>query len=173
VNGVVREQLDTFLRWTRETYDKPLPRYVEEELRAYLRGGVFAHGFVRAHCDACGHDLVVAFSCKGRAMCPSCAGRRMANTTAHLVDRVLPDVPVRQFVLSLPFELRPLAAFKADVLTALSRIFVEAIFSMYRRGPQRSCARAAGRGRTPPVWSSRACQTAVRRVLGEAPAPCR
>ena len=27
----------------------------------------------------------------------------MANTAAHLVDRVLPDVPVRQFVLSLPY----------------------------------------------------------------------
>lgn len=131
--GVVREQLETFLRWTRETYDKPLPRYVEEELRAYLRCGVFAHGFVRMHCDACGHDLLVAFSCKGRSMCPSCAGRRMANTAAHLVDRVLPDVPVRQFVLSLPFELRPLAAFKADVLTALSRILVEAIFVAYRK----------------------------------------
>jgi hypothetical protein len=53
----------------------------------------------------------------------------MANTAAHLVDRVLPDVPVRQYVLSLPYEVRKLAAFKADVLTALGRIFVEAIFA--------------------------------------------
>ena len=95
--GVVRENLETFLRWTRETYEKALPRYVEEELRAYLRCGVFAHGFVRMHCDACGHDLLVAFSCKARAMCPSCSGRRMANAAAHLVDRVLPCVAVRQF----------------------------------------------------------------------------
>ena len=58
--GVVREQLETFVRWARETYDKPLPRYVENELRAYLRCGVFAHGFLRAHCDACGHDLLLA-----------------------------------------------------------------------------------------------------------------
>ena len=35
----------------------------------------------------------------------------MANTAAHLVDRVLPpNVPVRQYVLSLPYELRRLAA---------------------------------------------------------------
>ena len=136
--GLVREHLESFLRWARESYDKPLPRYVEHELRAYLRCGVFAHGFVRLHCDACGHDLLVAFSCKGRAMCPSCAGRRMANTAAHLVDRVLPPVAVRQFVLSLPFELRPLAAFNANVLTALSRIFIEAIFAAYRKRARRS-----------------------------------
>jgi hypothetical protein len=33
-------------------------------------------------------------------------GRRMADTAAHLVDRVLPEVPVRQWLLSLPFALR-------------------------------------------------------------------
>ena len=30
----------------------------------------------------------------------------MADTAAHLVDRVLPEAPVRQWVLSLPFSLR-------------------------------------------------------------------
>ena len=63
-----------FLAHARETYAAPLPRYVQEELRGYLRCGVFAHGFVRAHCDGCGHDLLVAFSCKARGVCPSCAG---------------------------------------------------------------------------------------------------
>jgi hypothetical protein len=65
----------------------------------------------------------------------------MANTGAHLVDRVLPDVPVRQFVLSLPYELRLLAAFKADVLAALARIFVREVFANYR-------ARASAGART-------------------------
>jgi hypothetical protein len=63
----------------------------------------------------------------------------MANTAAAIVDRVLPDVPVRQYVLSLPYELRRLAAFKADVLTALGRALVDAVFASYRRRarPQR------------------------------------
>ncbi len=99
----------------------------------YLNCGVFSEGFTRCHCDACGHDLLVAFSCKSRTVCPSCAGRRMANTAATIVDRVLPDVPVRQYVLSLPYELRRLAAFKPDVLTALGRVFVDAVFASYRR----------------------------------------
>jgi hypothetical protein len=135
--GVVREHLETFLAHTRETYEAPLPRYVEEELRGYLRCGIFAHGFLRAHCDGCGHDLLVAFSCLGRGVCPSCAGRRMANVAAHLVDRVLPAVPVRQWVLSLPFELRALAAFRADVLAALVRIFIEAIDRRHRAWAKR------------------------------------
>lgn len=91
--SLVRAHLETFLAHARETYAAPLPKYVESEFREYLRCGVFAHGFSRAHCDACGHDLLVAFSCHGRSICPSCCGRRMVNVAAHLVDRVLPDVP--------------------------------------------------------------------------------
>jgi hypothetical protein len=128
----VRANLESFLAYARANYDGGLPRYVEQEFRAYIRCGDFSEGFSRAHCDACGHDLLVAFSCHGRSICPSCCGRRMANVAAHLVDRVLPDVPVRQYVLTLPYELRRLAAFKADVLTALARIFVEAVFARYR-----------------------------------------
>jgi hypothetical protein len=61
----------------------------------------------------------------------------MANTAAAIVDRVLPNVPLRQYVLTLPYELRRLAAFKADVLTAVGRIFVEAIFASYRARAKR------------------------------------
>lgn len=144
--AVVRDHLETFLAHARDTYEAPLPRYVEQELRGYLRCGVFAHGFVRARCDRCGHDLLVAFSCKARAACPSCAGRRMANVAAHLVDRVLPAVPVRQWVLSLPFELRALAAFRADVLSALGRLFIEAVFARYRAWAKRKGLGAAPTG---------------------------
>lgn len=62
----------------------------------------------------------------------------MANTGASLVDRVVPDVPVRQFVLSIPYELRRLAAFDPGVLTALNRIFVEAVLADYRARARRS-----------------------------------
>jgi hypothetical protein len=53
-------------------------------------------------CTQCGVERLVAFSCKGRGFGPPCVGRRMADTAAHLVDRVVPEVPVRQWVLSLP-----------------------------------------------------------------------
>jgi hypothetical protein len=56
----------------------------------------------------------------------------MANCASHFVDRVVPDVPVRQYVLSLPYEVRRLAAFKQDVLGAFVRIFIEAVSARYR-----------------------------------------
>ena len=58
----------------------------------------------------CCHDKLVAFSCKRRGFCPSCGARRMAQTAAHLVDHVIPHVPTRQWVLSLPIPLRLRAA---------------------------------------------------------------
>jgi hypothetical protein len=78
----------------------------------------------------------------------------MANVAAHLVDRVLPAVPVRQWVLSLPYELRALAAFRADVLAALARIFVEAIFARHR-----SWARRSGLGDAPTGAVTRASRS--------------
>ena len=125
---IVSDHLDAFLEEAEQAYDAPLPDYVIDEFRVYLERGQFGPGFLRCHCDGCGHDMLVAFSCKRRGVCPSCATRRMCNEAAHLTDRVLPNVPVRQWVLSLPFELRRLAAFRADVLTMLGRTFVEEIF---------------------------------------------
>ena len=43
-------------------------------------------------------------------MCPSCAGRRMCNEAAHITDRIFPSVPIRQWVMSVPFDLRALVA---------------------------------------------------------------
>ena len=101
----------------------PLPKYVVDEFQKYLTCGDFAEGFVHVQCTTCGDDMAVAFSCKVRGLCPSCAGRRMAGSAAHLVDRLLPSVAVRQYVLAFPYELSGLAATRPEVLAALSRIF--------------------------------------------------
>ncbi len=44
-----------------------LPAFIERELREFLSCGVLARGFARFRCDECGHEILVAFSCKGRA----------------------------------------------------------------------------------------------------------
>jgi hypothetical protein len=46
----------------------------------------------------------------------------MCNEAVQRVDRVLPNVPIRQWVLSLPWELRRPAAMKPGVLGAMDRI---------------------------------------------------
>jgi hypothetical protein len=57
----------------------------------------------------------------------------MSDTAAHLVDRVFPEVPVRQWVLSLPFALRYRLAYDARLVTEVLRIFVQAVFGSLRR----------------------------------------
>ena len=127
---IVQEHLATFLEHTERTYSAPLPKYVVDTFEDYLVCGDFSQGFVRCHCDDCGHDVLVAFSCKHRGLCPSCGARRMCNAGANIVDRVLPNVPIRQWVLSLPFELRGLAAANPKVFGALDRIFGEELARM-------------------------------------------
>jgi hypothetical protein len=58
-------------------------------------GEILAHGFARARCPDCTAEFLVAFSCKGRGVCPSCTTKRLAATAAHLVDSVIPRVPMR------------------------------------------------------------------------------
>src|SRR5438128_6603177 len=122
--------------------------FVEREMRAYLSCGVLACGFLRLQCESCGKDRLLPLSCKGRSVCPSCCGRRvsgcerkpdraqqskMADTAAHLVDRVIPHVPVRQWVLSLPFALRYRLAYDAQMTTAVLQVFIRVLFGLYRR----------------------------------------
>jgi hypothetical protein len=106
---------------------RALPRYVEDEFEAYLKCGLLEHGFLRVKCDACQAEKLVAFSCKRRGFCPSCGARRMAETAALLVDNVLPQQPIRQWVLSLPFALRYLLATRPEVVTQVLGIVYRAI----------------------------------------------
>jgi hypothetical protein len=80
---VVADHLETFLASLDTDLDvRGLPAYVEREFYDYLQCGVLAHGLLRLGCDTCHQALLLAFSCKRRGFCPSCAGRRMAQTAA-------------------------------------------------------------------------------------------
>ncbi len=85
---------------------KELPGYVQREFEEFLQCGRLEHGFLRVRCESCHAEHLVAFSCKRRGFCPSCGARRMAESAALLVDEVLPEQPMRQWVLSFPFQLR-------------------------------------------------------------------
>jgi hypothetical protein len=57
----------------------------------------------------------------------------MADTAAHLVDRVLPEVPIRQWVLTLPYPLRYRCAYDARLASEVIRVFLQAPFAELRR----------------------------------------
>src|SRR5438132_5191746 len=132
LDRTIAANLETFLarqqdrgRWVRN--------FVQREMRAYLSCGVLACGFLQLKCQSCGKERLLPLSCKGRSVCPSCCGRRMADTAAHLVDRVFPHVPARQWVLSLPFALRYRLAYDSELVTAVLGVFIRALFGLYRR----------------------------------------
>jgi hypothetical protein len=129
---IVSENLESFLRYTREHYRKPLPKYVEREFRRFVECGILSFGFSRLRCARCGADMLVAHSCKGRGICSSCTGRRMAAAALHIVQNVLPPCPVRQWVLVVPYPVRRLLAADAKLFGAVVKIFVRVLDRFYR-----------------------------------------
>ena len=114
---LVQQHAASFVAHTEASTGSELPRFIKDEFDAFLECGILAHGFLRLRCSECGHDKLLAFSCKRRGFCPSCGARRMSRTAAHLVDHVIPHVPVRQWVLSLPIALRLLLAAQPGLVT--------------------------------------------------------
>ena len=51
----------------------------------------------------------------------------MAEVAAHVTDHVLPHLPMRQWVLSLPKRLRPFLETNPDIASAVLRIFIRAV----------------------------------------------
>ena len=128
---VIAEHLETLLAsLTHDPDATGLPTYVQREFYDYLRCGILAHGFLRLGCDTCKHEVLVPFSCKRRGFCPSCAGRRMAQMAAHLVEQVIPWVPIRQWVVSVPIPLRYWMASSQD-LTAKVHTIIRTTIGQY------------------------------------------
>jgi hypothetical protein len=119
-----------------------LPDWVERDFRGYLECGILAHGFARARCEGCGHERLIPFSCKSRGICPSCNARRMCEVAAHLTDHVLPHVPARQWVLSVPKRLRRYLHHDVRVAGAVLQIFLRAIRATLRRSSPAASSRA-------------------------------
>ena len=128
---VVADHLETFLASLDADPDaKGFPAYVQRAFYDYLQCGVLAHGFLRLGCDTCHKELLLAFSCKRRGFCPSCAGRRMAQTAAHLVEQVMPWVPTRHWVVSVPVPLRSWMAASQE-LTAQVHTIIRTTIGQY------------------------------------------
>ena len=119
---VIKKNYNT---WCKNS-EEPVPAYVDKEFKNYLGCGILAKGFACAHCDSCNKDFLIAFSCKGRGICPSCNTRAMVETAANLIENVIPYVPVRQYVISFPMRIRHHLQTHAILKTVL-RIVVDEI----------------------------------------------
>ena len=89
---LAQQHATTFFAQAEGAASADLPQFGKNEFDALLECGILAHGFLRLRCGDCGQDKLAAFSCKRRGFCPSCGAHRMAQTAAHLVDHVIPQV---------------------------------------------------------------------------------
>ena len=93
----------------RDTYGPLHPR-VKGLLEAFVRCGDLHFGFVRVRCTNPNchkkDEKLVPFSCKTRIFCPSCGQRRAIEWAERMVEFVLPFVPYRQLVFTIPIALR-------------------------------------------------------------------
>jgi hypothetical protein len=134
LHQLVRAHLETFLAATAvSSDDAALPFFVVKEFRDFLGCGALGRGFARFRCGECAFERLVPFSCKRRGICPSCGGRRMTAQAAHLVDAVLPQVPCRQWVLTLPYRLRYILAWDHALCRAVLAVYVRALLGFQRR----------------------------------------
>ncbi len=142
---IIEQHLPQFLGQIAE-HGTHLPRFVTQEFDDYLTCGRLEHGFLRVKCNGCRHEHLVAFSCKCRGFCPSCGARRMIETSAHLIDHVIPPVPTRQWVLSFPWPLRFLYASRPDVLSRTLGVITRAIETdlIHRAGLTRQSGARSG-----------------------------
>ena len=66
---VMQQHLFSFeQQWTDEACGRTLPKFVTDELHAYMSCGILGRGFVHLFCAGCHEHHVVAFSCKARAV---------------------------------------------------------------------------------------------------------
>lgn len=67
--------------------------YVLKVIYQYLECGDLHFGFARVKCEECGHEYLLAFSCKRRHFCPSCHQKRVVEYSEWLLGNVLKKVP--------------------------------------------------------------------------------
>lgn len=115
-----------------------LPRFVTEEFDAYLGCGILERGCLHLSCRQCGHSQLVAFSCKKRGFCPSCTARRMSDVAVHLEESVLPRVPVRHWICSLPWGVRALLGYDRKLCAEVTSAFATELSRSLQRRAKRA-----------------------------------
>ncbi len=135
LHKIVREHVETLYAEAEQTSEHGYgyPKYVKDAFEAVLICGQHQAGFARFICKSCGHQRLVAYSCKSRALCPSCIAKRSALTAAHLCDSVLPLATYRQWTLSYPFALRFRLLRDGALFSRCLTLALKTIFSWQRR----------------------------------------
>jgi Transposase zinc-binding domain/Putative transposase len=98
---------------------------VKKLFESFTRCGDLHFGFLRVRCvnQDCTRkgELLLPYSCKTRGLCPSCGQRRAIAWAERMVEEVLPRVPYRQLVFTIPRRLRKYFQFDRSLYGELAR----------------------------------------------------
>ena len=115
-----------------ETLSARSTRPPSPHVESLLRCGDLASGFTRLQCPDCGHERLLAFTCKGRHFCPSCHKRRVRSTSDWIATAVCHEVPHRQFAFTIPKVLRGIFRKRRRLLTHLFHTATETLRDAFR-----------------------------------------
>ena len=125
------EFLDGYEEHHREEHG-PLAPHAADTVRAFHRCGDLSAGFTRLQCPDCGHEKLVAFTCKGRHFCPACHMRRVRTTGTWIASAVCREVPHRQFVFTIPRMLRGIFRKRRHLLALLFQTAIDTLRDAFR-----------------------------------------
>jgi hypothetical protein len=128
LKNIVEEHSDELLRVWDDRFlaeHGPLHKRVRKLLADFVRCGDLHFGFLRLRCQnpdcPSKAERLVPYSCKARGLCPSCGQRRSIQWAARMVEEVLPRVPYRQLVFTIPRRLRKFFLFDRSLYGDLCR----------------------------------------------------
>ena len=120
--------------------------------------GDLKKGFARVWCPKCRHELFVAFSCRGRCVCPSCLPAEALAKVGHqkraleksvwacppkpwrrgVAEEVCTQVAHRQFVFTIPKRLRIYFRYDRSLLRELCQAACRTLCAVYQTVSGRS-----------------------------------
>ena len=127
---LVEDHFDELQRVWDERYEReygfwrPVVRQVVEQ---FLDCDDLKCGFARLWCPTCRKDLLLPYSCRRRCFCPSCHQKRSLLFAEHVDEEVLRDLPVRQYVVTIPKMLRLCFKYDRKLLGLLSQCFYASV----------------------------------------------
>jgi hypothetical protein len=110
----------------------PLHPSVIATVESLLRCGDLASGFTRLECSDCGHERLLAFTCKTRHFCPACHQRRVRSTSEWIAGSVCHQVPHRQVVFTIPKVLRGIFRKRRQLLSLLFQSAIDTLTESFR-----------------------------------------
>ena len=143
---LTEDQFDKLQRVWDKCYERehgfwrPIVRHVIEQ---FLDCGDLRCGFARLWCPTCRKDLLLPYSCRRRCLCPSCHQKRALLFAEHVDEVVLGDLPVRQYVVTIPKMLRLCFKYDRKLLGLLSRCFYASIRELFQEAAADRCSLTA------------------------------